>query len=401
MQPAAVPTPLPAFRSLYIHFPFCEVKCHYCDFYSLGAEKTKKDDPRLFEQALIQEIKLYGEQGAFAPMLETLFLGGGTPSMTPPESMARVFDKLFQYTSIDSQTTEWTMEANPSSITLKNFKAYHALGVNRVSMGTQSLNDEHLKLLGRVHDSQTAYTALHAVFEAGFKNVSTDFICGIPNQTLKDLEFNLEQILKFPITHLSCYLLTLPKHHKMYSSLPNEDEQLEHLLFVDQFLASHGFDHYEISNFAKIPPHNTPPIHAHMNRAHHNLVYWKNKPYLGLGPSAHSFTGNARFKNYSSLHAYGRGLSSSPNEPSPNEAVLPIEWVEALNAQQTDLEKWMLAIRLSEGFPESWLKTDAQKNWAKTFVAEGLLKSHPHIPQTLTATPRGFALSDTLVKKLT
>lgn len=364
-----------------MHFPFCETKCHYCDFYSLGAEKTKPTDPVTFETALIQEIELYGNEDAFAPTLSTIFMGGGTPSMTPPKTMEKVFEALFKYTNVSSET-EWTMEANPSSIELNQFKAYRSLGVNRVSMGVQSLKNDHLKTLGRVHDEERALKALNTVFEAGFKNVSTDFLCGVPDQSLKDLEAGLARILEFPITHLSCYLLTLPKHHSMYSKLPHEDQQLEQLLFIDAFLTSRGFEHYEISNFAKS---------TGSYRAKHNLVYWKNEPYLGLGPSAHSYSGTARFKNFSSLHAYARALS---------EKKLPIEWKEELNLDQTELEKWMLAIRLDEGFPTEWLVADSQKKWSEIFTKEGLLKPHPNKPNTLVCTPKGFALTDSMIKKL-
>src|SRR5690606_15278884 len=144
-----------------------------------------------------------------------------------------------------------TMEANPSSITLDRMKAYRSLGVNRVSMGVQAFRDDHLKLLGRVHDRPTAFRALNDVFEAGFDNVSVDLLCGIPGRSLADLEDALRTFTKFPITHLSCYLLTLPPQHRMFKDLPNEETQLSHLLLIDQWMTSAGFEHYEISNFAR------------------------------------------------------------------------------------------------------------------------------------------------------
>lgn len=169
------------FSSIYMHFPFCESKCHYCDFYSIGREKTEEADAPTFEKAIIQEIKIRGESGVIAPFLARIFLGGGTPSMTPPDSMSRIFAELFKYTSLRSgNETEWTMEANPSSIELEQFKKYRALGINRVSMGVQSLRSDHLAILGRVHDEGAAIRALNTVFEAGFDNVSTDLLCGVP-----------------------------------------------------------------------------------------------------------------------------------------------------------------------------------------------------------------------------
>ncbi len=386
-----------SYRSLYLHFPFCETKCHYCDFYSLGREKTKATDASFFEEALCKELNLRGNEGAFDRTLDTIFLGGGTPSMTPPQSMERIFKTLFQYTSLTS-LTEWTMEANPSSITLDQFKAYKALGINRVSMGVQSLNNDHLNKLGRVHNAQDAFQALETLFSAGFTNVSTDLLCGVPGQTLDDLHDHLSRLAQYPITHLSCYLLTLPKHHALFAALPNEEEQLRHLLLIDQFMQSLGFEHYEISNFAK---KTTPP---HSYQARHNLVYWKgastNQGYLGFGPSAHSFSpapqasskGPSRFKNFSSLHAYGRALL--------DQNTLPVEWTETLNPEQQELEKWMLALRLADGFPRDWLKTPLQQEKVKLMLIDQLLEPHPERDQFLRATAKGFALSDALIREL-
>lgn len=372
------------FSSIYMHFPFCESKCHYCDFYSIGREKTKEGDAPTFEKAIIEEIKIRGKSGIIAPKLETIFLGGGTPSMTSPDSMAKIFGELFQYTSLKANDeTEWTMEANPSSIALDQFKKYRALGINRVSMGVQSLKNDHLAILGRVHDEANALKALNTVFEAGFTNVSTDLLCGVPGQTLDDLRSHMEKLMSFPITHLSIYLLTLPPHHKMYKDLPKEDEQLKHLLLIDEFMREKGFRHYEISNFAR-----------NNLRAKHNLVYWQGGSYLSFGPSAHSYSAQEkkRFKNVSSLHKYASLLI--------DEKKLPTEWEESLTSDQLDLEKWMLAIRLDEGFSQDWLIRDAQKKKAELLLKEGLLEKHPTFSGNLRATPRGFALSDSLIKTL-
>ena len=374
-------TPTP-YESLYLHFPFCESKCHYCDFYSIGREKTKKDDPTVFEKALIHEINLRGNAGEFAPHLKTIFLGGGTPSMTEPASMERIFKTLFQYTKTN-ESTEWTMEANPSSISLEQFKEYRALGVNRVSMGVQSLNPDHLIQLGRVHNPEAAILALETLFKAGFSNVSTDLLCGVPGQTITDLHSHITALNQFPITHLSIYLLTLAPHHKMFKSLPTDDEQLKHLLFIDEQMCKKDFEHYEISNFAKKG-----------FKAKHNLAYWTGASYLGLGPSAHSYhhTKQIRFKNYSSLHLYARTLTE--------ENKLPLEWTETLTQTQISLEKWMLALRLNDGFPLSWIKNDYQNQKLSFFIKEKLLEPHPSDSSRMRPTPRGFSLNDHLIKAL-
>lgn len=370
------PIPTTSIRSLYVHFPFCESKCHYCDFYSLGAERTRPEDPDRFEKALRAETQ---QKAAFlAPQLDTIFFGGGTPSMTPASSMARALEPLSLDSRIQSQT-EWTMEANPSSITLDKMKEYRSLGINRISMGIQSMTERELTLLGRVHSRDMALRALEAIFHAGFKRVSVDLLCGVPNQTLEDLDSAIQELTHFPITHLSCYLLTLPQHHRMFKDLPKEDQQLEHLLFIDQKMREIGFEHYEISNFAK-PGH----------QALHNLAYWKGSSYLGLGPSAHSFDSTLaiRWKNVSSLHRYTQLLEK-------NESV--IEWSESLQKEQLEVEKWMLALRLAEGFPVSWLDSPARKIKAQELEARGFLEDHPEIPSRKRLTPRGFALSDQVI----
>lgn len=368
-------------KSLYLHFPFCETKCHYCDFYSIGREKTREGDASQFERAMMSEIKAYGDRGVFTDPFETLFLGGGTPSMTPPDSMGRIFSTLFIYNRL-APDYEWTMEANPSSISLDQFRAYREIGLNRVSMGVQSLRNDHLSKLGRVHDEGQALKALETLFEAGFTNVSTDLLCGVPGQSVDDLREHMERLTQFPIQHLSIYLLTLAPHHKMYKDLPDEPEQLRHLLFIDEFMRGRGFDHYEISNFAKPG-----------KQARHNLVYWTGGSYLGLGPSAHSYDAQkrARSKNVSSLHKYADLLAANKQA---------VEWTESLTDEQIDLEKWMLAVRLEKGFPRDWLRTPRQQNKAQILVREKLLESHDKIPGNLRATPRGFALSDAIVKEL-
>lgn len=365
--------------SLYVHFPFCESKCHYCDFYSLGRERTRTGDDTLFEAALRSEAAQLAP--LLAPRLDTIFFGGGTPSMTPPDAMARALEPLDLPSRVGPQT-EWTMEANPSSIRLEAMKAYRALGVNRISMGVQSMREDLLGVLGRVHSREEAIRALETVFEAGFTNVSVDLLCGVPGQSIQDLEEALSTLTGFPITHLSCYLLTLPPHHRMYKDLPNEDGQLAHLLLIDSWMKSHGFDHYEISNFARPS-----------KRARHNLNYWRGASYLGLGPSAHSFDAatSRRWKNVSSLHRYGELLKKS-------ESV--IEWTEELTSEQRELEKWMLALRLDEGFPTDWLKTDLQKARAAQLYEKGYLESHPTDASRRRLTARGFALSDQIISQL-
>ncbi|MCM2276821.1 MAG: radical SAM family heme chaperone HemW [Oligoflexia bacterium] len=366
-------------KSLYVHFPFCEAKCHYCDFYSLGRDRVRPEDDAAFIAALGDEIRLAGAR--LAPELDTIFFGGGTPSMTPPDEMVRALEPLWRFTRV-TPATEWTMEANPSSISLSSLKGYRALGVNRVSMGVQALRPELLSSLGRVHSREAALRALGELFEAGFDNVSVDLLCGVPEQSLKDLDEAIALLTSFPITHLSCYLLTLPPHHPMHKLLPDEETQLEHLLHIDQALRKSGFEHYEISNFAKPG-----------KRARHNLNYWTGKSYLGLGPSAHSYDQQAgvRWKNVSSLRKYAALLKESSS---------PAEQVEKLTSEQREIERWLLALRLEEGFPREWLDTPARSAKAELLQKQGLMEPHPRISERLRLTSRGFALSDQVLASL-
>ncbi len=300
--------------------------------------------------------------------------------MTPASVIENALGSILE--SRITPYTEWTMEANPSSITLDSLREYTSLGVNRISMGVQSLRNDHLTMLGRVHNREAALRALGFIFEAGISNVSVDLLCGVPGQTLEDLSLALDELTQFPITHLSCYLLTLSKHHKMYSDLPNEETQLEHLLHLDSEMRGRGFSHYEISNFARTG-----------HEARHNLNYWKGTSYLGLGPSAHSFDSEkgVRFKNFSSLHKYAESLSKDE---------FPIEWIETLTPDQKRIESWMLALRLRDGFPETWLDEPRRKSQAKMLMNRGLLQLHPNKSGFLNLTPRGFALSDQVISNL-
>lgn len=381
---ANIPSTETRFASLYVHFPFCETKCHYCDFYSLGRERTQAQDPEDFEAALRRECELWAP--ALAPRIDTVFFGGGTPSMTDPVAMARALEPLNLQSRVHEQT-EWTMEANPSSVDLERLKAYRTLGVNRISMGVQAMRDDLLLRLGRVHSKEAAIRALETIFQAGFRRASVDLLCGVPGQSVDDLRNAINELTQFPITHLSCYLLTLPPHHRMFKELPDEEQQLEHLLTIHDEMTRRGFRHYEISNYA-LP----------QESARHNLVYWKGGSYLGLGPSAHSFDagdgmpGTARrWKNVSSLHRYGSLLRNGE---------LPTEQHETLSTEERELERWLLALRLDEGFPQSWLDTDQRLKKAEALQKEGLLEVHPDDSSRLRLSPRGLALSDGVIAAL-
>ncbi|MEK6704689.1 MAG: radical SAM family heme chaperone HemW [Bdellovibrionota bacterium] len=367
-------------ESLYIHFPFCEKKCHYCDFYSLSRPTVATEEVGRFIGALKQEI-LNSSDYMCCKELKTIFLGGGTPTMLNADHIERAVEPLLNFLPETSDNTEWTIEANPSSITLDKLKAYLKLGINRISIGVQSLDPKILSWLGRLHTKEKALNAVAMAFDAGFTNVSVDLLCGIPNQPLKTLEKTFLELLKFPIVHISCYLLTLGADHKLSHELPDTDEQLKHFLWVHNFLNKNGFEHYEVSNFA-------------LNgwNCRHNLTYWKGLSYLGLGPSSHSFDSKSkrRWKNFSSLDRYNTALLTGES---------PIEWAEKLTSNQLHLEKWMLALRLGEGFPISWL-SEKQKIIVSALEKDGFIEEHPSVPSNKRLTSKGLAISDQIVISL-
>lgn len=374
----------PQYEHLYFHFPFCEARCHYCDFYALAKDRTNPEQVGQFERCLRREVELRSQE--IAPTIQTIFFGGGTPSMTSPGAIRTILRPLFEVSHL-ADDAEWTMECNPSSITPEKLGLLRALGVNRLSFGVQSTQPELLHRLGRVHDREAAFRALEMAFILGFENISVDLMCGIPGQTLDEVRTSIEELTKYPITHLSCYLLTLPPHHPMAKDLPSEDVQLEHLLLIDAELRKRGFEHYEISNFARIGER------PGQYRARHNLAYWKRKSYLGFGPSAHSYDAvhQHRWKNFSSLHRYAEFLEKD---------LFPVEWRESLTADQTRLEEWLLALRLEEGFPQTWITTDNQRSLIRSLMSAGKLEVHPEIRANYRLTPLGLALSDKIIAQL-
>jgi oxygen-independent coproporphyrinogen-3 oxidase len=368
------------FKSLYVHFPFCESKCHYCDFFSLPeGQVAEKQQARIYE-AILKELDLYSR--SIAVPLKTVFLGGGTPSLVPLETMERFIKKL----PIDAKT-EVTMEANPSSITPERAKAWVKFGINRVSMGVQALNDDRLKWLGRVHSKSEVFEALEALFQGGIRRVSIDYIVGVPDQSCEVIAKELAEALeRFPhIQHVSAYLLTLKGSNPKFQQLPNEDEQLAHLRTVSNVLKGFGFEQYEISNFARTEA-----------RALHNENYWLGGSYLGIGPSAHSFwpSANKRTKNWASLGKYADLIEAGTQ---------PVEWEETLDLEQTRLEYLMLRMRRADGidlqeyqrlFGRNLMKENAAK--IESWRDKGLCS----LSDRLRLTADGFFLSDQILSKI-
>lgn len=279
---------------IYIHIPFCKQKCHYCNFFSLASLKNRV----AFLDALHQEIALQREYLG-NQTVNTIYFGGGTPSMLKPEEISLIIQLLKEKYSVDPEV-EITLEANPDDLSENWLQGLAQTGVNRLSMGIQSFFDDDLTYLNRVHSARQAKEAIQSARKSGFDNITIDLIYGIPTLNEEKWKQNIEEFLRLDIPHLSAYSLTVEartalSHHIAKGKLPAVDEQqaIRHFEILMQEMDNHGFVHYEISNFAK------PGFYSK-----HNSIYWLGGHYLGLGPSAHSFNGVSRQWNVSNLQQY-------------------------------------------------------------------------------------------------
>lgn len=313
---------------LYIHVPFCRTRCRYCDFYRVGENRLKIE---LYVAALHREIdgwtSLHGRE------VETIFFGGGTPSLLTTAEVGGVLrhvEAVFR-TRADA---EITVEANPSDLDLPKLAALRAAGVNRLSIGVQSFSDRELSLVGRRHDAARAEQVVREARQAGFDNLSIDLMLAIPGQTEASFRRSLEKAVELETDHLSLYLLEVHESSEMDflrrerpRLFPGEEAERRRYFRMHERLLAAGYEHYEISNFAKPG-----------RQGRHNLRYWHLEPWLGLGPSAHSFVDNRRFRHPADLRAW---LADS----------MTIEPLDTDLAQ----ERAMLGLRLDEGIDEATL----------------------------------------------
>lgn len=264
--------------SLYVHWPWCVRKCPYCDFNSHALPACQTEATQNYMSALIADMKASRTLIENRP-LKSIFIGGGTPSLIPPQALETFLNEVAKTYQLDSNI-EITMEANPGTIDSEHFRAYRAAGINRLSMGIQSFSDDKLKRLGRIHNRTQAWQAIEIVHQC-FDNFNLDVMYALPSQTLSELEFDLSEALKADSTHLSFYQLTIEPNtifaKKTPENIPDEDVCAQMQETVVNTLESHGFEHYEISGYAK-PGH----------RCQHNLNYWQFGDYLACGAGAHS-----------------------------------------------------------------------------------------------------------------
>ncbi len=314
---------------IYIHIPFCRKACHYCNFHF----STKLEYIDRMVDALIRELVFKSSRMA-GVAIKTVYFGGGTPSLLQHEDLARLLDTIHEYYLTD-QLLELTLEANPEDLTSDKIRSLRLLGVNRLSIGIQSIHDKELNFMNRAHDSATAINALLLAQDAGIVNISVDLMFGLLNSTHAMWEENLRVITGLNIPHLSCYNLTIEEQtalshwvkHKKVATQP-EDYQHGQYYFADRFLSDLGYDHYEISNYA-LPG----------QRSIHNSQYWNGTNYLGIGPSAHSFINGHRSWNVSNNQLYLSQADQRNFIPS----------IEDLTISDTFNEMLMLRLRTAEG----------------------------------------------------
>lgn len=371
---------------LYVHVPFCAKKCPYCDFYSVSYQRRTAEE---YSVAVLEDIRSYQGRGITA---DTLYFGGGTPSLLPPDSIGAVIAAAKEVFSLPSDA-EITMEANPNTLTGERLAAYRAGGINRLSIGLQSADERELEALGRMHTAAQAASAVRMAAGQGIDNLSLDLMIGTPYQTAQSLLRTLEFVAELPVKHISAYLLKVEEGTPYFGSellrfCADEDTLADLYLLAVERLEAMGFAQYEISNFAQ------PGFESR-----HNLKYWRCEEYLGFGPAAHAYFEGWRTCNPSSLERYleDRGRNPVVTDERPMDGTLPD------TAPGSFDERVMLGLRLTEGIGLAGLErefpseTVALRKRAEPFLRAGLARLEG---ERLSLTPRGFLLSNTIIASL-
>lgn len=337
--------------SLYLHIPFCEHKCIYCDFYSIAPNGEGKENygdlEGRFLNALEREIDLRGQDELFKTTYETIFIGGGTPSLLSPSTIEGILTRLATRFSIRADA-EITVEANPGTVDLKKLQGYKSAGVNRMSFGIQSFHEDDLRFLTRIHTSEQARDNVQNAFRAGFENVSFDLIFALPGQTLERWKSNLQFAMELSPTHLSCYSLIVEQNTPLYRMVQSNEVRLVDTEddaalyeYTIEYLDHAGFTQYEVSNFSR-PGY----------KCRHNVNYWNHENYLSFGPSAHSFWEGKRWWNLSNVVGYADMLARG---------LPPVAGEEVLTRQQWIDETVLLGLR-GEGIDLEDFRNRFQKN---------------------------------------
>ena len=369
---------------IYIHIPFCAVKCMYCDFYSIA---DQNDQIPSFIEALIKEIKI-SKMLPEDRIFDTVFIGGGTPSLIEAKFLERIIsalDKKFDLSNVN----EFTIEANPGEAPKERLKDFLSLGINRLSIGVQSLHPHLLSFLTRIHDATQVFTTFENARSVGFENISCDLIYSIPGQTWSMWEKDLRKIISLQPNHISAYTLTVEKGTSLFElvrnrkvQMPIDDETGKWFLDTHKILEESGYPGYEISNFGSLDM-----------QCKHNLHYWRIDPYMAFGPSAHGFDGQRRWNNTRSLNNYFQKIKSNEKPISTTENLSDLDLVnEALG----------FGLRMKEGFNISLIPNQHLKIFDKKY--KKIKKEYPKLiydrEKRIFLTIKGMLLSDQIIPEL-
>lgn len=362
-------------NSAYIHIPFCTDKCYYCNFISL-VNKNKYED--LYLNELKNEIS--NELDLLKPCLNTVYIGGGTPSIIDIHYYNKLLSIIYEKATV-KENPEITMEVNPGTVDINYLRSIKSLGINRLSIGIQSFNDEILKSLNRKHSRDEAIQAIELARKAGFENISIDLMYGLPGQDLSIWQETLSQTAKLDIEHISAYGLKIEEGTRFFKTLPAilpaEEINAEMYIKAVEFLTEHGFKHYEISNFAK-------PDYP----SRHNLAYWKNQEYFGFGLGAHGYVNGSRYSNFCNMEKY----LENPDKKEQSHEVSKQEMIE---------EAIFLVLRLTEGINIDKFKEDYginlienYKEIIQKYVSNGFMQV---TQENLKLTIEGILISNTIL----
>ncbi len=372
--------------AIYIHIPFCISKCYYCDFLSFPRLDGSVDS---YIDYLMREMDLYRES-LKEYTVKTIFIGGGTPSYIGEKYIYRLLNHIYKNFNCNG-LEEITIESNPGTLSREKLRIYKEVGVNRISMGVQSLDDRLLREIGRAHSSKDFYNSYELVRDMGFENVNVDLMFGLPNQTWKDCEGTLEKAIQLDVEHISYYGLILEEntlmnkwYHEGKIQIPEED--LERAMYHRgiELLEDNGYSHYEISNFSK-----------EGLECKHNLFYWELRPYIGLGLSSHSNLNHKRFWNYNDFTRYYDSLDKKE---------LPIEGEEKIDKRMEVAEYLIMGLRLIDGINRKEFFNrfcmeieDVYGEVLKKYEAQGLLDIDT---ENIKFTPKGLDLSNIVYVEL-
>lgn len=366
--------------SAYVHIPFCTQICYYCDFSKVFIKNQPVD---AYLQALIREFRSYD-----ITELRTLYIGGGTPTSISAVQLDYLLTELSRDLNLNT-LEEFTIEANPGDLTVDKIEVLQKSAVNRVSLGVQTFNDKHLKRIGRSHNEAQIYSTIDALKTAGFQNISIDLIYALPGQTMDDVRSNVAKALSLNIPHLSLYSLIL-EHHTVFMNkmrrgklhLPTEDLEAEMFEYIISEMERNGFEHYEISNFTK------PGFESR-----HNLMYWDNVEYYGVGAGASGYLDGIRYRNRGPIQHYLKGVSEGNARLSE----------EVLSKNEMMEEELFLGLRKKEGISigkfEQKFGTSFEKRYGQIvqeLQSDGLLKENNGFIQM---TKKGLFLGDTVAEK--